>query len=96
MALFFALFAYGAGTFLGFAGFTLPLLLSGVSLEAYWEGAWLILVQPGTATDAALTHRLYLALVKWTLPEMRLFLPFILYLLYVSVRDRETFAGCDV
>lgn len=90
LALFFALFAYGAGTFLGFAGFTLPLLLSGVSLEAYWEGAWLILVQPGTATDAALTHRLYLALVKWTLPEMRLFLPFILYLLYVSVRDRET------
>ncbi len=87
--LFLALSAYGLGMFLGFAAFILPLLLSGVSLEAYWEGAWLILLQPGTASDASLTHRLYAGLVKWTSPEMRLFLPFILYLVYASVRNRE-------
>ncbi len=88
--LFSAFCAYGAGTLLGFLLFTLPLLLSGVSLKAYWEGAWLILALPGTASDASMTQRLYVALVKWTEPEMRLFLPFIGYLLYLFVRERPT------
>jgi hypothetical protein len=88
--LFSALCAYGAGTFLGFAVFTLPVLLAGVSLKAYWEGAWFILALPGTASDASMTQRLYVALVKWTGPEMRLFLPFIGYLLCLFARDRHT------
>ena len=84
-----ALAAYGAGLILAFLAVLLPLLLSGVSLHVYWEGAWLILLQPGMKSDASLTHQIYTGLVKWTSPEMRLFLPFLLFLVCRAVRDPE-------
>ena len=82
-----ALSAFCIGIVLAFSSVTLPLFVTGVSLREYWEGAWLILLQPGAATEAAITHRLYVGLVKWSSAEMRLFLPFLLCLLWMFVRN---------
>jgi hypothetical protein len=63
----------------------IPLLLSGVSVADYVEGAWLLLLAPGSATASA-QYRVLMALRVMESTDLQLYLPLLLLVLLMSRR----------
>jgi hypothetical protein len=77
-----------AGILLAIGLSLLPLLASGVSVAQYWQGAWLILLEPGTG-NPNLQNRIQRAFATWMRKDLLwLYLPLLVFI--VQKRSAQT------
>lgn len=75
-----SIFLIAIGTLFSSVIFLLPVFFSGVSLKEYFDGAWLILLNPGSSNS--IVERLYLSIDVWFESRITIFWLIIPMLMY--------------